>query len=141
MRIPDANVLIYAVNDDSADHRVSKSWLDAALSGAAPVGFAWLALVAFLRIGTRPGLLASPLSTGDALDIVDGWLGAPTATVLHPGPRHAGLMRDLLESAGAAGNLADDAHLAALAIEHKATIVTFDSDFGRFEGVRWAEPR
>ncbi|RHW23312.1 PIN domain-containing protein [Nocardioides immobilis] len=50
-------------------------------------------------------------------------------------------MRDLLESAGAAANLANDAHLAALAIEHKATIVTFDSDFGRFEGVRWAEPR
>jgi len=141
VRIPDANVLVYAVNEDSADHRVSRSWLDGALSGAAPVGFAWLALVAFLRIATRPGLLASPLTTADALDVVDAWLGAPTATVLHPGPRHAGLMRDLLVSAGAAGNLTNDAHLAALALEHKATIVTFDSDFGRFPGVRWAEPR
>jgi predicted nucleic acid-binding protein len=33
-----------------------------------------------------------------------------------------------------------DAHLAALAIEHRATIVTFDADFGRFPGIRWAQP-
>ena len=141
MRIPDANVLIHAVNEDSADHRVSRTWLDGALSGAAPIGFAWLALVAVLRIATRPDLLASPLATADALDVIDAWLGAPTAAVLHPGPRHAALMRDLLVAAGAAGNLTNDAHLAALAIEHKATVVTFDSDFGRFPGVRWAEPR
>jgi predicted nucleic acid-binding protein len=33
-----------------------------------------------------------------------------------------------------------DAHLAALAIEHRATIVTFDADFGRFPGIRWEQP-
>jgi predicted nucleic acid-binding protein len=29
-----------------------------------------------------------------------------------------------------------DAHLATLALEHDATIVSFDRDFQRFEGVR-----
>ncbi len=33
-----------------------------------------------------------------------------------------------------------DAHLAALAVEHAATIITYDNDFGRFAGVRWERP-
>jgi hypothetical protein len=35
---------------------------------------------------------------------------------------------------GTAGNLTTDAHLAALAIEHGATLVSFDRDFNRFDG-------
>jgi predicted nucleic acid-binding protein len=31
-------------------------------------------------------------------------------------------------------------HLAALAIEHRATVVTFDTDFARFPGVDWRIP-
>ena len=41
---------------------------------------------------------------------------------------------------GVAGNLTTDAHLAALAIEHGATVLSFDRDFARFEGVRWTLP-
>jgi len=33
------------------------------------------------------------------------------------------------------GNLTSDAHLAALALEHGATIGTFDRDFRRFAGL------
>lgn len=33
-----------------------------------------------------------------------------------------------------------DAHLAALAIEHGATVLSFDRDFARFEGVQWTLP-
>ena len=36
--------------------------------------------------------------------------------------------------------IAASAYLAALAIEHGATIVTFDRDFACFEGVRWTVP-
>jgi hypothetical protein len=35
------------------------------------------------------------------------------------------------------GNLGNDAHLAALAIEHGATLVSFDRDFERFAGLRF----
>jgi predicted nucleic acid-binding protein len=31
-------------------------------------------------------------------------------------------------------------HLAALAIEHGATILSFDRDFARFDGVQWKLP-
>ena len=41
---------------------------------------------------------------------------------------------------GTAGNLVNDAHLAALALEHGADIVSFDADFRWFEGIRWLTP-
>ncbi|MFT3872269.1 MAG: PIN domain-containing protein [Nocardioides sp.] len=140
MKIVDLNVLLYAVDETSIHHRAARGWLDRALTGGAPVGFAWLVLVGFIRLSTHPSLSAAPATVTTAMDIVDGWLGARTAQVLHPGPGHATLVRELLAAAGAAGNLANDAHLAALAREHKATVVSFDSDFGRFLGVRWERP-
>jgi hypothetical protein len=42
--------------------------------------------------------------------------------------------------AGTAGDLVNDAHLAALAVEHGAGIVPFDSDLGRLAGLRWMRP-
>lgn len=54
--------------------------------------------------------------------------------------RHADVLSGLLAPLGAGGNLTSDAHLAALAVEHGATIVSYDSDFGRFSGVAWREP-
>jgi predicted nucleic acid-binding protein len=43
----------------------------------------------------------------------------------------------LLVAAGTAGNLTNDAHLAALAIEHIAEVGTFDRNFKRFAGLRF----
>jgi len=33
-----------------------------------------------------------------------------------------------------------DAYIAALAIEHVCELVTTDSDFARFPGLRWCHP-
>lgn len=140
MRLVDANVLLYAVNLDAVEHRAAKSWMEERLSGTEAVGFAWVVLLGFVRISTRPGLLEAPLPPSTALDYVEDWLDQPAATVVHPGRRHLSLVRDLLEPLGTAGNLATDAHLAALAIEHRAGVVSFDRDFGRFHGLRWINP-
>ena len=59
---------------------------------------------------------------------------------MHLGEQHAEILGRLLISAGTAGNLTSDAHLAALPIEHGATIVSFDRDFARFAGVSWTLP-
>lgn len=140
MKIVDANVLLHAVNTSTGDHAVAREWLDGALSGGAQVGLAWLPLVAFVRLSTRPGLFANPLTPDEALDVVDAWTGAPSAVQIQPGPRHTRLLRTLLTATGTAGNLTNDAHLAALALEHGGEVVTFDGDFDRFPGVRWHRP-
>lgn len=140
MKLVDANVLLYAVNEDAPHHERSRRWLDAALSGADTVGFAWITMLAFLRLATRADLFPRPLSVAGAHDRIDAWLAAPPAVVLEPGPAHAARLRSLLETAGTGGNLVSDAHLAALAVEHRCEIVTFDRDFGRFPDVRWSPP-
>ena len=76
----------------------------------------------------------------EACDHVASWLARPMLSVLEPGPRHWDILRRLLVSAQAAGNLATDAHLAALAIEHGAELRSTDRDFARFEGLSWDDP-
>ena len=97
---------------------------------------AWLALISFVRIATKVSIFPRPLTPADALDLVEEWLARPNATVLHPGDRHATILREQLLPTGTAGNLTSDAHLAALAIEHGARLATFDADFHRFADLR-----
>src|SRR5580700_6715004 len=117
MILLDANILIYAVNADAPFNLKAKSWLESALSGQETVGFPWNVLLAFLRLTTRPGLFQRPLPLEAAFDLLSAWLDQAPAIVVHPGPRHLSVLRELLRPLGAAGNLTSDAHLAALAIE------------------------
>lgn len=140
MNVVDANVLLYAVNEDAPHHEEARAWLDGALSGGARVGFSWLAILAFVRLATKEGLFPSPISVDGAFDRVDAWLAQPAAVIVEPTARHPSLVRELLRSVGVGGNLVNDAHLAALAIEHRGTVVSYDNDFSRFDGVTWERP-
>jgi predicted nucleic acid-binding protein len=53
------------------------------------VGFAWPVLLAVLRLTTKPTVFAQPYQPEEALDVVDGWLAQPCATVVNPTVRHA----------------------------------------------------
>lgn len=140
MRVVDANVLVYAVNRDAPQHEVARRWLDDALRGPESVGFAWVVLLAFVRLTTRPGLFPRALTVEEALGVVRHWLGQPAAVVVEPTPRHLDVLAGLLGPAGAAANIVNDAHLASIAIEHGAPVVSFDHDFGRFPGLAWHLP-
>ncbi|MGC2638369.1 MAG: type II toxin-antitoxin system VapC family toxin [Acidobacteriaceae bacterium] len=140
MILPDANVLIYAANRDAADHRPALQWMEIPLSRGEDVRLAWLVVLAFLRVTTHPGILPAPLTVKSAFSAVDAWLNHPSVSIAHPGPEHGTILRRLFEQSGTSGNLASDAHLAALAIEHDAELITFDNDFARFPGLRWRNP-
>jgi uncharacterized protein len=140
VKLVDANILLYAVDEGSPHHEVAKPWLEEQLSESETFAFAWAVLLAFIRLGTNPRVFARPLSGPEALDLVDSWLAQPNATVLHPTDRHGQLLRELLAPVGTAGNLTSDAHLAALSIEHGAELCSGDADFGRFAGVQWTNP-
>jgi predicted nucleic acid-binding protein len=50
------------------------------------------------------------------------------------------IIRNACGRSDAGGDLVNDAHLAAIAIEHRGEVVSFDNDFSRFEGLRWRTP-
>lgn len=140
MNLLDANILLYAYNTASEHHKAARGWLEDALGGSAPVAFCWPTILAFLRITTNPRAVVHPLTLAQARDTVECWLEAPIATLVHPTDRHWSILRDLLFKGQASGPLVSDAHLAALAIEHGATLITNDRDFARFPGLKVEYP-
>ncbi len=141
MWLPDVNVLVYAGQARSANHAQARLRIETAFDSGEPVGLTWTALLGFVRLSTQSTIFPVPMPVDEALRVVDGWLSHPAATVLHPGPRHAALLGALLIGAGTAGNLTTDAHLAAIAIEHGATLASFDRDFIRFAGLKFEHLR
>lgn len=140
MKLPDINLFVYAANESAVRHAQARRWVEDALSGTETVALAWSVLTGFVRVITNPRVLARPWDAEQALDVVDGWLAQPPVTIVHPTDRHLAVLRDLLVPLGTAGNLTSDAHLAALAIEHGATLYSADVDFSRFPGLRWVDP-
>jgi hypothetical protein len=140
VKLVDANLLLYAINRDSAHHRRARAWIERALADDEPVALAWIVLLAFLRLSTSARVFPEPLSAEQALAVVDEWLAQPAVVTIAPGPEHWRILRELLTATGIAGNLTTDAHLAALAIENGAVLHSSDADFGRFSGLRWENP-
>jgi uncharacterized protein len=140
MKLLDLNILLYAVNADSAHHRTAKQWLELALAEDEPVALPWIVILGFLRIATNKRILARPLTGAQAIDVVDDWLAQPIVRLLPPSDEHWRIFKSLLAESGTAGNLTTDAHLAALAIENGATLYSTDADFQRFARLRWRNP-
>ncbi len=140
MIIPDLNLLLYAYNDRAPDHVPTKTWWETCLNGSEPVGIPWIVSAGFIRMITNPKIFRTPITNAAAIEIVKSWLTQPCARVLNPGPDHAEHFFRFLIACGTAGNLTTDAQLAALAVEHQATLYSNDSDFVRFDGLRWKNP-
>ncbi len=140
MILVDVNLLIYAVNEDAPGHQKAKAWLEAVISGTETVGLSWTVLLAFLRLTTRAGLFQRPLTVETAFDLVDAWLQQPTVMIVEPTAQHLRILRELVLPLGTGGNLTSDAHLAALAMEHRAELCSTDHDFARFGRLRWLNP-
>jgi uncharacterized protein len=101
------------------------------------VGLPWLVILGFLRLSTHPRVFTKPLSADQALERVALWISQQNVQVVQESAHHWTILRELLAAAGTAGNLTSDAHLAALAIGNGATLASFDTDFDRFQGLRW----
>jgi len=138
--VVDANVLLYAVDEEAENHELARSWLLGALRSKETVVLPWVSLLAFLRISTSPRIYPTPLTVEEASEVVDAWLSRPNVVPATGGRDHWGILRRLLGTSGAGGNLVTDAHVAAFALEMGATVTTFDNDFGRFPGVEWRRP-
>ena len=140
MILVDANVLLYAEDQLSPHHGAARAWWDAELSGNSPVCLCWTVLGAFIRIGTNPRVFEHPLSLDQALSRIQSWKDQPCTRIVGPTERHWMVFQKMLREGQAVANLVTDAHLAALAVEHGCELISTDSDFSRFSGIRWRNP-
>jgi hypothetical protein len=140
MILIDANLLIYAVVEELPQHGAARSWLERTFDGDLEVGLPWPTLLAFHRTCTSPRIFSEPLSVERSWSYVEEWLALESVSVPLPGKGHAERLTTLILRAQARGNLAYDAHLAAIALEHGLIVASTDRDFARFEGLRWFNP-
>ena len=140
MILPDVNVLVYAFRTDSARHADYRRWLEEIVNGHAAYGIAPQALASLIRITTHRSVFVHPSTLAEALTFCKALLEPSHCAVVQPGPRHWGIFVELCAKARAAGNLAQDAWFAALAIEAGCEWLTTDRDYARFPGLRWRAP-
>lgn len=140
MIIPDINLLLYAYDSSSPFHTKAAAWWQSCLSGAEPVGLLHLVVFGFVRIATNTRVFLQPMTPAEAAGHVRSWLEQPPVQVLDPGPSHIAEVLNLLEGLGTAANLVSDAQMAAFAMDHDAVVHTVDTDFMRFQGLRWFNP-
>jgi toxin-antitoxin system PIN domain toxin len=140
MFVVDVNLLIYAVNADAAEHTTVKAWLEKQINSGTPIGMPWVALLGFIRLSINHKVLSQPLTLDQALDQVSDWLSLPNVSTLEPGIDHLSNFAATCQAVKAGPNLITDAHLAAIVQEHRATMASCDTDFGRFPDLAWVNP-
>jgi len=136
----DANVLLHAYHPQSEHHEPCRLWIEENFSAPSPIGLPWITLWAFLRISTNPRAFEKPLTMKEAATIASSWFDVPAVRAVVPGERYWEIFGKLLLEAQVSGPLVTDAALAALAIEHGASVCTTDRDFARFPEVQIVDP-
>lgn len=140
MRMLDVNVLIYAHREDSPEHERYADYLQRLVTAPEPYAVSELVLSAFLRLVTNRKIFKPPTPMAVALRFCSRLTERPQAVPIRPGRRHWQLFVELIEAADVEGPLTADAYLAALAMEHGCELISADSDFARFPGLRWSHP-
>lgn len=140
MITPDANIVLYAYNEDAPKHIEAKEWFELQFSQPSAFSLSWQVITAFLRISTNPRAFPQPFDLQEAIEIVDEWIAHPNIEILTPTTNHWTILQNLIIEGQTKAALMMDAHLAALAIEHGATLATTDSDFSKFSGLKIINP-
>jgi uncharacterized protein len=136
----DANLLVFAVHEESPFHVKARDWLNDQLNGEQRIGIPWQSLGAFLRIITNQRIIERALDPCAAWQRVEDWLADDLVWTPDPTPRHAHVLGGLVKRHQPRGNLIPDVLLSALAIEHGIEVCSADTDFARFTEVRWCNP-
>ena len=137
----DTNILVYARREETPHHARAKEILKRLAEGGEPWALPWPCIYEFVRVVTHPRVFDPPTGLEMVLGDLESLFQSPSLTLLREGPRHFVFMQKLLTTGQATGNLAHDAHIAALVIEHGVSeLWTADRDFTRFPGIHVRNP-
>lgn len=140
MILPDVNLLLYAYNQDDPKHKIAKDWLENAIKNPDPLCLTWHTIMGFLRISTSSRIFPKTLSTQEAFGTCAAIMDSPGSIILNPGRDHFRILTRLVNESGISGAKLMDAHIAAIAVEHRATVASSDRDFLLFNGLKLINP-
>lgn len=140
MIVIDANVLLYAHDSSDPRHKAAARWFEATIGSTEAVAFALTTVLAFIRLSTDPRVYAVPIDVPRAIELVESWLRRDNVHLIGPTDAHWRTLLDLAVAGQARGPQVMDAHLAALTIEHGATLATVDRGFSRYADLRTIDP-
>lgn len=126
----DTNVLVHAFRTGSPIHTSVRSWLATTLDGDRPVIVPVDVGAAFLRLSTNARLFPDATSVDDALDFIQ--VVESAARFVSASPWAWSRFQELVSDLSLIGNDVPDALIAAQALDHGATLATFDRGFSRF---------
>ncbi len=133
----DTNILLYALNERVPQHERTRHWLQGTLRRERVLATS-SALTGLVRIWSNRQIFKDG-DAREAFDFVDALFDAGLE-VVESTPRDWPIFRSLCLRHGLTGDDVPDAHLAAVAIEHDATLVSHDRGFARFEELRRLDP-
>ena len=137
----DANLLLYASDEESPLHDRAVGLLDEVATGPEIVYLFWPTVMAYLRIATHPAVFARPLSHADARANIEVLLGLPHVEAVGEGESFWRRYVEVADDLAPTGNLVTDAHLVALMLENGVrTIWTRDRDYRKFRVIRVHDP-
>jgi toxin-antitoxin system PIN domain toxin len=137
----DTNILVYARREEASRHVQARAILERLSGGQEPWAIPWPCVYEYLRVITHPRIFNRPTRLEVAIEELDSLFESPSLSLLGESPAHRVHLRRTVLEGRAVGNLAHDAHIAALAIEHGVReLWTTDRDFSRFPGLRLRDP-
>lgn len=137
----DTNVLVHARRRESKHHVAARKLLAGLAEGDEPWALPWPCVYEFLRVVTHPRVFDPPTDLQTALEDLESLFDSPSLVLLGEGPGHRARLRRAAESGRASGNLAHDAHIVALCVEHGVReLLSTDRDFGRFRDLAVRDP-
>ena len=141
MRALDTNVLVYAHRAESSHHEKARRLVVEMAEGKEPWAVPWPCFYEFVRVVTHPRVFRDPSTVEDAFHDVRVLLSSPTLHCLGETQRHEQVLAEVIRETPVTGNTVHDLHIAVLLREHGVTeIVTGDTDFHRFKGLRVTNP-
>jgi len=136
----DVNVVVAAHRVDHAQHSSVRPWFDDLLDGTQRFSVPTVVWASFVRLATSRRVFPRPTPLKQTFEFVESVCAQEHYVTVGPGSKHLALLQEVCIEGDATGDLVPDAVLAAIALEHGCTVVSFDRDFARFSSIQHVIP-
>lgn len=139
--LPDSNILIYAKMASMSEHEDAWKWLGSTLNDRnSTILVCETTVLSFLRITTNIKAFDPPLPFSEAVSFTVDLLGNANVRFYKSLPGHFVEVANFMKEHKFGGNMVMDVHLALIALDTGATVVTRDGDFKKIPYLKILNP-